>query len=1492
MENMNEVLFENLNYGAYILDYETGSFSENVKYASAEFNKLHVRSVRLPEGRGNIVYLLADTFENSIVMANGQNFIIPPSYRKFYYPWFSTGLFMGRRYKMNVTKQKKQRNDLITKKTKLKLYSVRNIQPGLTENLLFSTADIYSSIKPIMQRFSIRKNYENFFPQFISILNKLSPTADITQQKDRLTNGRVLLIDASSFNFQSGADLETNKTNPLYLIYLAFLRNKTLSNLGVDMDMLICSKNMFMKFNPKKVTMQNWSTFRRAMFRIINANLDDYTDGLSDADKKEIDITSKDRILAGVINDVIDPYTKMISTSTKAVLADAVETSVKKQAAKTVALDQAIKDDKKAIAKNIGGSSGTDLSQSGPSNPILKTTIMHQHLTVDPLDKKRSELFKSIAGNYQPLGVKTGMIVDDPEEEEIYDDEFIDIDEVEDEISDDVTEVLTTDEEVAVTVLDEIQDKKVPLDIPQISPINSARDQKLREAQKKVVVKTETIEQILSRDSTNVPIKESDKSAVMHTSNQNMRHIKFANFDKTYIDELYAKDIIACFDMLKDQNPPFYITNIEVRDTSSVMDLKDTWVVTLVDENKKKSTVKVDIPKFTDDRFMLIDGTKYIILKQNFYNPIVKDTPDTVIVTTNFNKITIDRKATKSLTTIERIFSLIRKTGDVKTFVTGDSTKGNMKYISTLEYDELSRRLFKFSSGNCEIYFSRDYINTNLSDKIPSDIKGTEFFIGMEGSTPILINENSGLDRSGRTISEIIESNLSEEYKAIYKSIKAPAQSMYAEGKLAGQWIPIIAALIVWEGLTGTLNKMKIRWKFDPTAKKVPVGTTGTKYIRFADGVLEYESKMYAELILNGLSKLHPEKMKFSDFDTEEGYADYIYSQWGTYKGIVQLKNFKRSLVDPITKDVCKDLYLPTDPSELLIHAVILLCDNAYVSKASDKSYRVRSIEMIPSILYSCLMAQYNSHIESGRRLPMTLNQRAVISKLIAEKTVEGYSTLNPVIEVAKTHTISTKGYKGSNSDHSYDEQKRSYDPSSIGKIAISTSADANVGINKSLVIEPTIANARGYRDRVDDIEALTDVNVFSPVEMLTPGTSRNEDPIRTAIAGKQSQHVVPVADASPSLVSNGFDEAVQFHLSNDFVINAEEDGEVVDSNEELGFIIVKYKSGKTKAISTKVDVVKNSGGGFYIANQLKPVYTKVGEKFKKDEPLAYHDKYFKYSRMNGLRYAIGPIVKMAIMSSYNTYEDAGICTETLADRMKTSIVYQENGRFKRNNNILNMVKIGDHVNIGDSLIKFDVSVEDNELAKYLSKLSEENAELLEEETKNDIKTMHAGKIIDIKVYTLLPPESLSPSLGKVVKQYFDKGNAKKEFLNKYDQSSGVIKAGYMITDSTEPIVNRYNSIKGNKGIDVLIEIYIEHDDVMGVGDKIALYSANKQIISEVIPKGFEPYSEFRPDEEISVMTSPGTIARRMTPAVIAVSAAMKVQIELKRKIKAEIKYK
>ena len=1470
---LEEMLFEELPYGAYKIE-GSNIITENYRYNTADFNRLYTRKVRLPDGKGNVIYLMTDTFDHAIRMINNKDFVIPTTYRKLFFPIWYADRFMNCRLVVNTKSLQRYRRKMIIAQTKLKPYQTRSLSPS-TDNVIFCTSDLVSEMASIMSKTTVKRNYTEFIPSYVKALNAMTPKPT-KPSTNETWNNRLVIIDCGAFSFRSGASISDNKTNPLFLIYLAYLRNKELSSMNVDIDMLIYNRNYFLKFNPSRLKdMSSWNIFRRALFKIMDVDFDKYTDSLSDEDKQEIVDNDTSKTISAIVNDAVDLYTQNSSTSAKEVLARSVEHKLVKQVSAVAAMNREL--------KLASGDERHD-NKSDIFKDTLPKSLIHTNPVVDPLDAKREKLFNSISKEYSPMVTK----------QDGFDDEFdIDIPEDSDEeygeddasaIEDDVIDIINNDEEVAEELLNDIQDRVVPLD-RKTAPVNSARDQKLREAQKNQVVKNSTIGEILARDSSNVPIKIEDKSSVMHTSNQNMKVIEYANFDKTYLDDLYVKDILSCFNDLADKEFPFYITGIEIEDSSDALNYKETWTVRMVDRNKKQSTIKVDLPKFQDNRFMFINGTRWIIQKQNFYNPLVKDTPDTVIITTNYNKVTVCRTASsKSLNTVNKIFSLIKKTGDSKMFVTGNSSTSNMKYISTLEYDELSRVLFKFESGTCSLYFSRDYIKEQFSDNIPSNMRGDEFYIGNEGDTPVFINEDSGLDRSGRTISEIIETNLPDEYKQIFGTIKGSTQVMYAEGKLAGEFIPIITTLIVWIGLSNALNEMGIYWKFHNGMKKVPVEDSSKRYIKFADGVLEYESKIFAELILNGLYRMKPNKLNFSDFDTEESYADFIYAQWGSYQGITELKNFYEFLIDPVTKEVCRDLMLPETAPKLLIRAVELLADNKFVSKASDTSYRLRSIEQIPGILYAQLAAQYKKHVKFGR--PMTINPKCVITSLMALKTVEAYSTLNPVIEVGKTHAVSTKGYRGSNSEYSYnDEKKRSYDPSSVGKLAISTSADANVGINKNLVVEPTITNARGYRKQVEDPNELKDVNVFSPVELLTPGSARMDDPIRTAIAVKQSSHVVPVKDAVPALVSNGFDEALQFHLSDDFVINAEEDGKVIDINDDVGFIMVQYKSGKTKAIYTKPEIVNNSGGGFFMSNQLKPTHTKVGETFKKDEPLAYHPNYFKYSKMNGLRYSIGPMVKMAIASSFNTYEDGGISTEELSERMITSIVYQVNGKFKRNNNIISMVNIGDHVNIGDSLIKSDMSTEDDELSKLLCKLSEDNAEILTEEARNDLKADHAGKIIDIKVYSLLHPDNLSPSLGKIVKEYFDKGINKKKYLEKFDSSDGIMKAGYLLTDTTEPIVDKYHSIKGNKGIDVLVEIYIEHEDTMGVGDKVAQYNANKQIISQMIPKGWEPYSELRPNEIISSLSSPGTIARRMTPSVLTIMAANKVLIELKRKL-------
>ena len=255
-------------------------------------------------------------------------------------------------------------------------------------------------------------------------------------------------------------------------------------------------------------------------------------------------------------------------------------------------------------------------------------------------------------------------------------------------------------------------------------------------------------------------------------------------------------------------------------------------------------------------------------------------------------------------------------------------------------------------------------------------------------------------------------------------------------------------------------------------------------------------------------------------------------------------------------------------------------------------------------------------------------------------------------------------------------------------------------------------------------------------------------------MAIKQSKHVIPVKDAVPVLISSGMEEAARFHLSSNFVINADEDGTVVDYDEATNIMVVKYKSGKCRAVDLAPNIVKNGGGGFFLSNILI-TDLKVGDKFKKDSVLAYHKDFFKNDRFNNCRMVMGTLAKVAIMSTYNTYEDSTCITHSLSDRCSTEMCFKKAAVVGKNSNVFYMVEKGQRIHVGDSLITYDTSFEDDSINALLATLGEENKASALEGSRNEVKSKYGGVIEDIKIYSTVDLDDMSPSLRKIVNSYY-----------------------------------------------------------------------------------------------------------------------------------------
>lgn len=1159
--------------------------------------------------------------------------------------------------------------------------------------------------------------------------------------------------------------LKDNLKNPLYLIYYSALKhNPILKDVNIDFY-------FFVNDGSNRVLKINPSLLTDKSYIALRTEMMKLLKGVSDTKSLEVALNEK------------EIKKEEISEETTAKVVDKLVVDP---------TEEEIVTNKEQLVK---------IKDISASEEIIKNTV----------DKKMKAV--------------TAVVNNIPEEPTPELDE-IENDSISDATENDILREINSDKEL----LEKIYYQNKSNTVPKKSASSTARDALLLKEQQNITVGNMTVKELSKIKANDVPIPVNDISRSLTTTNENMKEIRYHNLQKAYIENVMQKDIVNAFLSLNDKSISIFVRNINVEDTSDELNYKDTYTVNFEDENRKRQTIKVDIPKFIDDRFLYLGGNKKLIRNQDYFFPIVKLGPDTVQVVSNYSKMTIKRKENKSTSAIERLKKLITSDETIQSkFIPGSGFADNKEYITTLEYDELSKLYNMFKVGNdTNIFFSQveaeEYMKKNNISK-----KAGYMYIGKVKGNNKFINIDTAVTDKGEGVVDLILSVLPEEFNDSFNAIKAPRRLMYATVTLMKKEASVAMILGLWEGISEVIKKLGIEYEMVSSLPKDMA--PGYDFIKFADCIIVYKANVYQSLVMSGFNVFNTALYEFADFDTKEPYIDYVKKIYG--RAIIEnaLMNFYEFFIDSITLEILQTLGYPTDISNVIIHAVKLISDSQFKNDISQNLYRVRNAEIIPAILYEKIAKNYVQFRNANGTKKFSIPQDCVIKEILAQKTVEDYSTLNPSLEMTQLHSITPKGFRGVNLDDSYTLERRAYDPSMIGIISPQTSPDGNCGVSRTLSLEPKITNVRGFcEDNYADntIDKLNDVNLFSPPELAIPLGTAIDDPTRLGHAVKQSNHVIPVKDSSPVLISNGFEEVARFHLTSNFAINAEDSGEIVDYDKKANIMIAKYKNGKCQAIDLNPRIVKNSGGGFFLTNQLV-TDLKVGDKFKKNDVLGYHKDFFTNDKFNNCRMNMGTLAKVAITSSYNTYEDSTFITKQLSERCATEMCFKKSVVVGKNSNVFFMVKKGQTIEIGEPLISFDTSFEDDTINALLAKLGEEDKESILEGARNNIKSKYAGVIEDIKIYPTVDLEEMSPTLRNIVSSYNREISHKKNFLNKYDPTgkNTIVKCGILVDDIDHKIQpNNFGVIKGEHAEDgVLIEFYIKHSEPLEIGSKIANFT-------------------------------------------------------------------
>lgn len=1034
------------------------------------------------------------------------------------------------------------------------------------------------------------------------------------------------------------------------------------------------------------------------------------------------------------------------------------------------------------------------------------------------------------------------------------------------------------------------------------------RAKELRAMQERIIPTMPSAEQLKSKI-----VNESDFSNAVKTSNPKITHSKFVNFDKAYTDKKLQADIDAAVTQLSKASVGAFVVKKTEEDTSTPLDMKKTVTYVLEDEWGGRHKIKLDIPIVYEDKYIWKNGQKLLLGHQQIMMPIVKSNATDVVISTWYNKLTLRREGVNDT-----------RTNSVKRFMESNNTRFGIKlgnaaaknrdnhFSSTLDIDMYAKQMLGFHIGHTIFVLDRQELEKRIKEKMPSTITIIGEGAGSPGAIPVGYNVAKNeivYVTDERSLTDIILSMLTpEERVKIAKASKSREQKMLRTNvKIMDVMVPIALLLFFYEGFETVMKKAAINYTVLDKETDDPATVDRSKYeiLECADKYIVWErNPIWNTMFMNSLSRCGLEIFDYEELQNPETYANIISNYYTSKNAINSLMQFYDFMIDPATKEILEDFDLPTDLVSLILLGNKMLATNDFTAINNAAAFRVRSNEIIAEAVYDTITAAYfnfrKTQGKMGRkRAPdkIDVKKNAVMDIVtrVSSLTNEA-SVLNPILELEKARSITPRGPRGVGKDRAMTENKRAFDDSMLGIMAMTSSPDSKVGVNRQLTMEPRITSTRGYvtPGSKEDVEELNSANLLSAAEMLSPPGALHDDGPRTSMSFKQSQYMLPIDGSCPVFFGNKMEEIVPYHMSREFVITAKQDGQVVAIKD--GLIIVQYKDGTYDSIDITPKMKKNASSGFFIRTHMVSKLDTVGQKFKKNEVIANDPRAFTKNQHDlSASMNIGVPIKLAIIPNYDIYEDSAPITQKLSEKFTTYMSMREEVGIPAQSFIQSIVKVGDRVEVGDPLIIYDPAHEDEETNAFLNEIRDKFGDSIYDvmnlESMPQVRTEYAGTIAAIEIYTSVPVEELSPSLQKVYRDLTAKSSKRVATLNQYSNEGDMkyFKCGRIIDDAPEVVPADYqNRVKGvmigDDGRGVVIFFYIEFKDIAKTGDKGSAFTALKFITSHVIPKGKEPYSEYHPSEEISTFLSPSAILARKTPSIIKTMFANKCLIEMSRK--------
>ena len=246
-------------------------------------------------------------------------------------------------------------------------------------------------------------------------------------------------------------------------------------------------------------------------------------------------------------------------------------------------------------------------------------------------------------------------------------------------------------------------------------------------------------------------------------------------------------------------------------------------------------------------------------------------------------------------------------------------------------------------------------------------------------------------------------------------------------------------------------------------------------------------------LLFGGLTIYDLSQVSIEDMDEKDVYYELLSQKrisTNLIKGINALFDL---FIDPITRDVLREMHEPTDLRDLLIRAVTMLTTSEHKEEASASNFRFRGVEQMTGIVYNEMARAFATYKNKGRGSTnkFSIKEYQVKQRIAKEQLTENVSVINPLHDI-KTYSKFSNAGSGGRSNDTFMITDRQFTEDQIGIVSEATVDNGKTGMNASLPANPVIVNSRGMVQSLS-VDQLEPENILSVTSLLYPAATNDD---------------------------------------------------------------------------------------------------------------------------------------------------------------------------------------------------------------------------------------------------------------------------------------------------------------------------------------------------------------------------------------------------------------